>query len=157
MSKSLTKTTNRATLLDHVSATDAARLEEMHADILQLDNRQDVPALRKAACYFYEIIQMPITGGINGAADLSDAGYPPYPFTEPLTEKHSAFDAIHHSLIKARALADVLNTASLSDEFESMRDDTVFNTSSLIMGYIEDALAKLEKCTVSVTKAAGAA
>jgi hypothetical protein len=95
---------------------------------------------------------------VNGAADMSGGcdGYAPYPFTAPLTENHSAFEAIHWSLVNARALADVLNTASLSDEFESMRDGSVYSTSSLIMGYIEDALAKLDRCTVSLGKGAPA-
>jgi hypothetical protein len=77
----------------------------------------------------------------NGAAPLNDAR--PFPWALPL-EENSASDSIHYSLLNARALADILNTASQADQFESMRDDRVFNISSLLMGYIEDALAKFE-------------
>jgi hypothetical protein len=62
----VSKPANFATLLDRVSASDASRLEAMHADTLKLslDNKADASgyslALRKVSGYLYDAMQMAI-------------------------------------------------------------------------------------------------
>jgi hypothetical protein len=80
------------------------------------------------------------------AAQSSDDARP-FPFTVPLDER-SPIDAIGYSLRNARALADTLNTISTSDRVDEMRQDSLYSLSSMLMGYIEDAMAKLEQCVV---------
>src|ERR1700739_4240005 len=56
-----TRAAGRATLLDRVSAADAARLDAMHADILHIANKTDASdALRKVTVYLDEILQMSV-------------------------------------------------------------------------------------------------
>lgn len=55
----------RVTLLERVSAADAARLEAIHSRMIALGENSDVDATREVGGFVYEILKMPIVDKVR--------------------------------------------------------------------------------------------